>query len=141
MRIVLDTNVVVSRFLSPKGPPAEIFVKWQQETFEVVVSESILAEYAQVLEYEKLRARHGLSHEEIANLISDMRRFAVLINPQETPRVVRDDPEDDKFLSCAMAGGADYVISGDDHLLKLQAYRGIQILSPRAFLLMLSSIL
>jgi uncharacterized protein len=138
MRAVLDTNVFVSRFLSPRGVPAEIFQHWKAEVFELVVSEPILAEYVQVLGYEKVRSRHRMGEAEIADIISDLRRYAVLVEPKETPRVVKDDPDDDKFLSCAVVGGAEYIVSGDAHLLALRTYQDIQILSPRAFLLVLS---
>jgi uncharacterized protein len=138
MRVVLDTNVLVSRFLSPRGVAAEIFNRWSQELFELVVSEPILAEYAQVLRYEKVRTRHRMSDTEITDIMSDLRRYAVLVEPEQTPRVVKDDPDDDRFLSCAVAGGAEYIVSGDVHLLTLRAYQDIQILSPSAFLLVIS---
>lgn len=139
MNVVVDTNVVVSRFLSSKGTPAHIFEHWQAGTFELLVSEDILTEYERVLNYPDLRARHHLSAAEIADIISDFRKFAVHIAVEETPQVIKKDPDDDKFLVCAAAGGAAYIVSGDPHLLALKEYQEIPILPPAAFLSLLSS--
>lgn len=139
MRVVIDTNVVVSRFLAPTGTPARIFAQWQRNAFELVVSEGTLAELEQVLGYERIRSRHQMSQEEIHAAINGFRRFAVLVQVAERLEVVREDPEDNKFLECAVAGNAEYIVSGDAHLLHLREYRGIHILSPAAFLALLRS--
>lgn len=140
MRIVIDTNVVVSRFLSPKGAPAQIFEKWRLESFELLVSEPVLSEYQKALSYKHVRARHRMTDEEIAETIRDFRKFAILVNPAEKLAVIKEDPDDNKFLEVAEAGGAGYIVSGDEHLLKLREYRSIQILPPTAFLAALGSI-
>ena len=137
MRLVLDTNVVVSRFLSPLGPPARVVEHWSAETFVLLVSEPILAEYRRALLYERVRARHGMSEQQVAEVIAGFRQFATLVVPQVALQVIRDDPADDKFLECAVTGGADYIVSGDTHLLRLGEYAGIQILSPAGFLMLL----
>lgn len=139
MRVVVDTNVVVSRFLSSLGAPAEILNRWRQETFELLVSEPILAEYERVLGYERVRRRHQMTGEEIHEVMAQFRRFAILVEHLETLDVVKDDPDDNKFLECALAGGAEFVISGGPHLLGLRQYQGIQILSPAAFLAFLNT--
>ncbi|GAB6273794.1 MAG: putative toxin-antitoxin system toxin component, PIN family [Peptococcaceae bacterium] len=138
MRIVIDTNVVVSRFLSPKGTPAQIFEKWRVEAFELLVSEPVLSEYQKVLSYKHVRACHKMTNGEIAEIIRDFRKFAILVNSGEKLEVIKEDPDDNKFLEVAEAGGAEYIVSGDEHLLKLREYRSIQILSPAAFLAALS---
>ncbi|MBI3943581.1 MAG: putative toxin-antitoxin system toxin component, PIN family [Chloroflexi bacterium] len=135
---MIDTNVLVSRFLSPTGIPAQIFHLWRETVFEVVVSESVLSEYQRVLGYEHIRARHQMSDAEIADVLLDLRRFSLLVAPQGQVEVIGADPEDNKFLECAVAGSADYIISGDLHLLQLKAYRGIQILAPAAFIALIT---
>jgi putative PIN family toxin of toxin-antitoxin system len=134
MRAVLDTNVVISRFLSPKGTPALILAFWEQGLFELVVTEAILAEYLRVLAYDRIQSRHGMRQDEIARVVEGFRSFAVLVEPSEKLAVIADDPSDDRFLEAAVAGGCDVIVSGDPHLLRVGEYRGIQILQPAAFL-------
>lgn len=127
MRVVVDTNVTASRYISPQGVPAEVFGLWEQQIFELLVSEAILAEYERVLQYDKLRSRHRMSDDRIRQVIDDFREVAILVAPAETLNVVPDDPTDNRFLECAVAGGAQYIISGDRHLRDLGEYRCIQI--------------
>jgi hypothetical protein len=122
MRIVIDNNVVVSRFLSSKGTPAQIFEKWRVESFEFLVSEPILSEYQKALSYKHVQTRHHMTNEEIAETIRDFRKFAILVNPAEKLEVIKEEPDDNKFLEVAEAGGAEYIVSGDEHLLKLREY-------------------
>jgi len=134
MRAVVDTNVVVSRFLSPNGTPALILTLWEQGRFELVVSEPILAEYARVLAYPRIQARHQLASDEIAQVIDGFRSFAVLADPSERIAVIADDPADNMFLEAAVAGRCDFITSGDPHLLRVGTFRDVQILTPAAFL-------
>ncbi len=139
MRIVVDTNVVVSGAISAKGAPAEILRRWRQGQFELLVSEPMLAEYERALSYGRVRARHQMSQAEIHALVTQFRRFAILVEPLARLQVVTDDPDDDKFLECAVTGGAAYIVSGDPHLLAVKHYQGIQILSPAAFVAFLNT--
>lgn len=134
MRVVLDTNVLVSRFLSPSGPPAQVFDLWEKQTFQLVVSDPILQEYRRVLLYKDIAERHGLSDEEVGELIEAMKYLALVVNPKITITAIARDPSDNKFLECALAGEAEFIVSGDPHLLDLGRYEGIEIVSPAAFL-------
>lgn len=139
MRVVVDTNILVSRYLSPHGSSARVLDCWQGGQFDLLASEPILQEYEKVMKYARIRARHHLTDEDIGEIIEDLREFAVLteLQPGNRVDVVKQDPSDNMFLECAVAGGADYVVSGDDHLLALGEFRSIQILSPAAFLTVL----
>src|SRR5438093_338492 len=137
MRVVIDTNVLVSSAVSEQGAPARIFRQWAEGAFELLISEEILAEYRRALGYERVRKRHGYAPDRIDAVIADLRRSATFIIPVEALNVVTQDPDDNKILECAVAGGADYIISGDTHLLDLKEYQGIQILPPAAFLMVL----
>lgn len=67
-----------------------------------------------------------------------MRRFALVVEPQEDVDAIPEDPDDNRVLECAVAGAADCIVSGDvRHLLRLREYQGIHILSPTAFLALL----
>lgn len=138
MRVVVDTNLVVSRTLVARGIPAQILAAWRAERFELLVSEPILEEYRRVLGYPRLRARHRRSDAQIEEIIEEFREFAVLVEPTRAIAAIADDPDDDKFLECAVAGGADVIVSGDPHLLALGEYEGVPILRPAAFLALLA---
>ncbi len=134
MRVVLDTNIVISHTLAPRGPIAVIFRHWITKTFDLVVSDALLEEYKDTLRKPKIRAYHQQSDTTIAAFIRRFRKIAIVVTPTETLTVVHDDPDDNKILECAVAGEADYIVTGDAHLLDIQAYRGIQILSLTLFL-------
>jgi putative PIN family toxin of toxin-antitoxin system len=137
MRVVVDTNLVVSRAIVPHGIPAQILAAWRAQVFELLVSEPILDEYLRVLSYARLRARHRRDEAQIAAIVDEFRRYAVLIEPLRAIKAVEDDPDDDKFLECAVEGGADMIVSGDPHLLRLRAHESIPILTPADFLALL----
>jgi len=134
VRVVLDTNIVVSRFLTPHGRVARIVDLWEQGALDLLTSEVILREYVRVLNYPRLRSVHRLTDAQLAEIDEAFREFTELIEPNETPAVVVDDPDDDHFLACAASGGADCLVTGDPHLLKLGSFSGIPILSPTDFL-------
>jgi putative PIN family toxin of toxin-antitoxin system len=138
MRVVLDTNIIVSSFLVALGASARIIAHWRAGLFDLVVSPALLAEYEEVLGYGRIRRRHRMTPEQIAAEIADIRRFALLVEPQTVPSVIADDPDDDHVLACALAGHAHYIVSGDPHLLNLQTYQGIRILSPAGFVALLA---
>jgi putative PIN family toxin of toxin-antitoxin system len=137
MRAVIDTNVIVSRSVSQKGASARIFDHWLEGRFELVVSEDILAEYERALGYERTRKRHGYTFEQIRDFVDDIRQSAILVVVDTILNIVEADPDDNKIIECAVAGNADYIVSGDAHLLDLGEYQGIQVLPPAAFLLVL----
>jgi len=140
MQVVLDTNVLVSSALATRGASAQLVRLWRErEAFTLLVSPAILAEYRRVLAYPDVQRRHGLTAEQIDELIGRLSETAVLVEPADEERVVAADPSDDKFIACAVAGHADAIVSGDPHLRDIKMYRGIPILTPAAFLLLLGA--
>jgi putative PIN family toxin of toxin-antitoxin system len=139
VRIVIDTNVLVSRYLNPGGTPARLFDRWEDGAFEIAVSNAILDEYERALNYPRVREHHGLTTAEVHRSMERLRSFAVVVAPTETLLVVDRDPADNRFLECAVAAHADYVVTGDNDLLSLGAYAGIQILNRAAFLAVLNA--
>lgn len=134
MKSVVDTNVVVSSFLSPDGVRAKVLKAWQNQQFELVVSEDILVEYERALNYQEVSSRHGMDADQVGQVIAEMKSFATVVKPKQKLTVIKDDPDDDKFVECAKEAGAEYIISADPHLLNLEQYEDIQILSPSEFL-------
>jgi putative PIN family toxin of toxin-antitoxin system len=137
VRIVADANVLISAIITPSGSPGQLLDRWREGQIILLISDPILAEYQRALRYSHIRRLHGLSDEGIGNLIDRLRRFGVLINPTHHLSIIAADPSDDKYLECAVAGEADYIVSGDVHLLALRRYVSIPILSPRTSLAVL----
>lgn len=134
MKVVLDTNVVVSAFLSSAGVPARILEYLKNDAYQLLISEPIIDEYRRALTYKRVRDRHGLSDEEIDRAINDLDSASIRITPVTKINVVESDPDDDKFFECAIDGGADFVVSGDSAVQSVRELQGIQVLSPALFL-------
>lgn len=130
MRVVLDTNAVISALLF-SGVSSKLVSLWQDGLITPLLSREILDEYLRVLSYRKFE----LSEKEIKELIQEeILPYAEVVKPKRRLRVIRRDPADNKFLECAVAGKAGVVISGDKDLLSLGRYRKIRIQSPGQFL-------
>jgi putative PIN family toxin of toxin-antitoxin system len=128
VRVVLDTNVLISGVFFA-GLPGRIVKAWRDGRFALVLSEEIIEEYQRV--GEALAGRQpSLSLAPILELI--VARSRICIAPR-LPEAVCDDPADDKFLACALAGGARVVVSGDKALLRTTGYGGVRVVTPRGF--------
>ena len=114
MRVVLDTNTLVSALLF-SGTAARLVPLWQSGRVRLLVSRPILQEYLRVLAYPKFR----LSPEEIRGLLDEVLPFVESVRVRQHLSVVPRDPDDDKFLECAVAGRATHVITGDQDLRTL----------------------
>ena len=128
MKVVLDTNVLVSGILFT-GPPHQILLAWSEGRFELVFTSDIHEEYRRVA----AELQQQFPRVDLAAALD-----LVLVNAHAFPPAALDgrictDPDDDKFLACALASGAGTIVSGDKHLLSVSGYRGIEVLRPRAF--------
>jgi len=134
MRVVLDTNVVISGFLSPGGPAASLVDLWAEGKITVLVSPPLVEEYLGVLARPKFD-RAGPTAERL-HLLQELIALdnTELVVPKEKVAVIKEDPADNLVLECAAAGRADYIVSGDGHLLRLEKFREIPIITPRRFL-------
>jgi putative PIN family toxin of toxin-antitoxin system len=110
-----------------------VFRLWERKAFDLIVSPEIVAEYARVLTEPDIRAAHRMSDEEFAAVMAGFATLAIHVAPMDRLNVVPDDLTDNKFVECAVAGHADYIVSGDKHLLALGSYQGIQIVPPAIF--------
>lgn len=137
MRAVLDANVFVSALLSKHGAPQAIISRWQEDAFELLISDEILDKVRRVLHYPKIAQLHRLSNEEIKEFLALLRDEAHLIEPQERLNVSPDE-SDNRYIECAVAGGAEFLVTGDKkHLLPLKGFRGVAFVSPAVFLTIL----
>ncbi len=138
MIIVLDTNVMISALLSTEGSPAQIIDLWEAGEFDIATSAPLLDEVKRVLGYEKIKKSLKCTPEEINRLIGGWRTAAIYVEPEEELEVIEDDPDDNRVLECAVAADADYIVSGDHHLLDLGEYRGIEILPTVGFVVLMT---
>lgn len=134
MRIVLDTNVYISALMNPESPPGMILQLWEEEKVTLCTSESSIAEISRVLDYPKVRRYLRHSNESLGDFLVDLRTRATLLENIPAIRRTSVDPDDDQFLALAVAANADYLVSGDKHLLNLRHYKEIWIVSPSAML-------
>ena len=134
IRAVIDTNVLVSGIISPKGAPRKILDLAKNEIFKVISSASINHEILNVLHRDYIYTKYNLAEKIIDDISAFLYEGSILTEDQYAVSKVKKDPEDNKFIACALEGEADYIISGDDHLLRLKHYRGVQIVDARDFL-------
>lgn len=133
MDAVLDTNVVVSAAISAKGPPAEIIRAWRAHSFAWVTSEPLLDELERTLRSPRLQQYIAWSDEELTEFTGLIRQLTRVVAPSARIRVIKADPDDNHVLEAAVEGRADYIVSGDHHLLDLREYGGIAIVTPARF--------
>ena len=130
-RVVLDTNILISSVLIKFGNPRKIFEKFLNGEFILIESEEMLAEIRDVLFRPKF---NYISLIEKENFIKNLLSLCNIVEPKQKIDIIKDDPDDNIILECALEGNADYIISGDEHLLGLKEFKGIKIISPKEFL-------
>ncbi len=131
MRAVLDTNVFISFLLTRGETITRILDGWEDEAFTVLISPQLLAELRRVLEYPHLKAR--IKPAEARALLNLLETDALLVSGTYSTIGATPDPKDDMIVACAVEGKADYIVSGDPHLLTLKQYEEVHIVSPAEF--------
>lgn len=128
MRIILDTNVLVSGIFF-SGPPYDILNAWRNSEVKLVVSVEIFDEYRRV--GQRLASKYpGVEIGPFLGLVAVHSEFITAPALHET---VCDDPTDDMFFACAIASGCSIIVSGDRHLHRANGYGGVEVVRPRAF--------
>ena len=128
MRAVLDTNVVVSALIFPGGPPETVYRLALEGRIEHITSRPLLVELGRVL-----TTKFGWERERAEEAVAQLARVSEVVAPEETVREIEEDPADDRVLEAAAAGGAQVIVSGDRHLLKLGRWRSVEIERPAQF--------
>jgi uncharacterized protein len=129
IKVVIDTNVFISSFFG--GNPRKIIRLWEKGEIVLCLSRLIVDEYVAVLR------RLGMNNErELTELLKLFAQGFHVLFAGKTPKlqVVEKDPDDNKFIECAVALNCEFIISGDKHLKSIQNYMGIRIVSPTEFL-------
>ena len=127
--VVIDTNVLLSGLLWPRGNPHRCLILAKLNIIESVTCEAILSEFS-----EKLTGKFRFDAQRATAAQEEWRQTSRLVSLTQRVQVVAADPDDDQVLSCALSGGAGHIISGDHHLLALGRYGPIVIVSPAGFL-------
>ena len=126
VRVVADTNVIVSA-LFWEGNESKIMDLVEEGKIKLFTSLALLDELRRVLGY----ARFGLEEKMVDDNVKYVLTISEIISPKHKFRVIREDPADDKVLECAAEGKAEYIVSGDNHLLQLKKFRGIKIMPAK----------
>lgn len=130
IRVVFDTNTIISGFLF-KGNESKLLRIVEVGGLKLYTSKELLCEIQKVLEYpkiQKLLVDAGLSGEEMTGKVSELSQ---VISPKSKIGFIKEDPEDNRILECAADANAQYIISGDNHLLRLKEYKGIRIIKAK----------
>ena len=130
MRIVLDTNVFISGIFWEGNFCSKIIDKWKNEEFELVSSIEIIEELLNTLKHFKIQ----LDEETIESWRNIIIERVIIAKSSERLDVIKEDPDDNKFLETEIAGKADFIITQDNHLLKVKKLNNIMILNPEEFL-------
>jgi putative PIN family toxin of toxin-antitoxin system len=128
LRVVLDSNVFISAFTHPQG---RLFQVWRQAVlgqYRLLVSPAIVNEVGEVL-----RVKFGWPDAQVTARLKLLVKVAEIVTPTEALLVIKDDPDDNRILECAVAGRADLIVSADHHVRRLKSYQGIGIASPTDF--------
>jgi hypothetical protein len=127
VRIVLDTNVLISGIFW-SGTPSKILVSWINDKYKVLTTQPILEEYSNVLSRVSKGKKDSLVNAWTLFIVEN----GIVVNVRKKFKL-SEDPDDDKFIDCAVSGSADFIVSGDDHLLNLKSILNVKIIKPNNF--------
>ena len=136
MEVVLDVNILVSSLIS-KGKPRELWLKAVSGEFQLVLSRRIVEEFVEVISRPKFQ--RYLGERDVLDFLEALSTRARIVRTRSRLRIIREDPEDNNILAAAYDGRADYIVSGDRHLLGLGEFEGIKILTVERILELLQS--
>jgi putative PIN family toxin of toxin-antitoxin system len=128
VKIVLDTNVFISGIFF-SGPPYQILKAWKDKKIHIVLSQEIVTEYQRIAE--ALADKYPIV--DISEIIELVTIYCEIVETKGFEIFECEDPDDNKFIECAMAGNCKIIVSGDKHLLKLSGFNNISVLTPRKF--------
>lgn len=128
-KVVLDTNIIVSAALTA-GKSSEVLALWKKGLFDIIVCQEIIEEYFTVLSRDKFCLPISL----ITTILEEFNRKGKWINKSSSFNIIKNDPSDNKFLEAAFDAEADFIISGDQHLLALGKFNDIPIIQPNKFI-------
>jgi putative PIN family toxin of toxin-antitoxin system len=136
VEVVFDVNILVSSLIS-KGKPRELWLKAVSGEFQLVLSRRIVEEFVEVISRPKFQ--RYLGERDVLDFLEALSTRAKIVRTRSRLRIIREDPEDNSILAAAYDGRADYIVSGDRHLLGLREFEGIKIVTVERILELLQS--
>ena len=131
--VVSDTNALIPLAVSQTERAKTLRQAWAERHFALFVTPFIMAEFERVLRYPRVRRNHGLTEAVIQRIVTLVWDRAYILSGDYDVHHIGVDPTDNIFLACALEAGADYLVSGDEHLRQLKYYYGTQIISLAQF--------
>jgi putative PIN family toxin of toxin-antitoxin system len=131
MRVILDTNILLSGILSPLGAPAKLLYAWERKIFTLVACDALIAEFRDVAGRPFFRVRLRASVAEL--LAAGLRDFSLYCRDLPSSPIA-PDPKDSYLLAMAEAGQADFLVTGDKELLSLRRHKSTRIITPAAMI-------
>lgn len=132
-KVVLDTNALISGLLWD-GNEATIIEKAEKREIQLLISPKILKELERVLKREKFTKRLEDKEYTVEKAVTKIALITILIEPNININEIKEDPDDNRVLECAVSAEVDFIISGDNHLLSLKRYSGIDIITASEFI-------
>jgi uncharacterized protein len=134
-KVVLDSSILVSAFITPHGEVKKLLVEPFRSQYTLYLSEEILSKTARILLLKPaLRRYTSYTDDEVRAYLSALLSEAVMVDDLPELKAVPDDPNDDIIIATAVKAEANYLITGDQHMLGLGSYQNTTILSARAFI-------
>ena len=133
MKITVDTNVLISSTFW-NGASEKIIKKVEEKEIELVLSGEIIKEFSRVLGYKEIQDKIKNKNLEMKRDIEKVISISTIVEPQQEFNIIKEDRDDNTILECAFEGNVSYIISQDNHLLRLKEFREIKIVNPEEFL-------
>jgi putative PIN family toxin of toxin-antitoxin system len=135
-KVVLDTNIYVSGLLSRNGTPAQVLDAWKAKRYILIISPFIIQEICDTLQSPHIQKKYKIIEEDILALVRLFELDAFLVKGEaNTAGVIPQDASDEQILACAVDGQADFTVSGDHHLINLENFQNIPIITPQRLLI------
>jgi len=137
MKITTDTNVLISSTFW-EGASDKIMQKVENREVELVLSKELISEFTKVLDYDEIKDKIKDKNLEVRRSVEKIVSISTIVEPKQRFEIVKNDPDDNIVINCAVEGNVDYTVTQDDHLLKIKDFKGIKIVKPEEFLDILS---
>lgn len=133
MKITTDTNVLISSTFW-KGASDKIMQKVENEEVELILSRELINEFMSVLDYDEIKDKIKDKNLEVRRSVEKIVSISTIVEPSQRFEIVKNDPDDNKVIECAVEGNVDCIVTQDNHLLNLKEFKGIKIVKPEEFL-------
>ncbi len=134
-KVVLDTNIFVSGLLSKNGAPVHVLDAWKENRFILVISPFIIQEIVNTLQSFQIQNKYKIVNEDISALVHLFEHDALIVMGEaDVTGAIPEDISDEQILACAIDGEANFIVSGDHHLINLVSFQNIQIITPQSLL-------